>query len=241
MDLLPDDKKVTCEVCGRPIKNVFYIKDSINQNSLRTGSECIRHFAIADKQHLDSLLKNAKRLKRREEIEHIFPGIDLRIYQWSNFIENQPIIIQDALTKQYYALGDSLNSIYSSFLKQENTSDKDSEDEIRRILNESDNLIEEILRYVENHKDDVLYPKSRSFRQMEPQGVDWLKQDVYITPRTLFRIQDDEVAQKIFKKYDAFFKTNKITILNVSFKNGVDYRIKRQANIIQKAPYGVFC
>ncbi|WP_303871989.1 hypothetical protein [Acetobacterium wieringae] len=241
VDLLPDDKKVTCEVCGRPIKNVFYIKNSINQNRLRTGSECIRHFAIADKQHLDSLLKNAKRLKRREEIEHIFPGIDLRIYQWSNFIDEQPIIINDTLSKKYFELGDLLNSIYGAFLKQENNSDKDSEDEIRRILNESDELIEEILKYVKRHKDDVLYPPSRIFRQMEPQAVAWLKQDGYITPRTLFRIRDDEVAQKIFEKYDTFFKTNRITILNVSPKHGVDYRIKRQANIILTAPYGIFC
>lgn len=77
---------------------------------------------------------------------------------------------------------------------------------IRRILNESDELIEKILKYVKSHKDDVLYPPSRIFRQMEPQGVAWLKQDGYITPRTLFRIRDDEVAQKIFEKYDVFFR-----------------------------------
>jgi len=77
-------------------------------------------------QHLDNLLKNAKRLKRREEIEHIFPGIDLRIYQWSNFIDEQPIIINDTLSKKYFELGDLLSSIYGAFLRQENNSDKDS-------------------------------------------------------------------------------------------------------------------
>ncbi|MDO9491255.1 hypothetical protein [Acetobacterium sp.] len=241
VDILPDDKKVRCEVCGMPIKNVFYIKNSINQNSLRTGSECIKHFAITDKQHLDSLLKNAKRLKRREAIEHIFPGIDLRIYQWKNFIDDQPIIIKDTLSKQYYTLGETLSSIYSSYLKHENNSDKESEDQIREILSEADELISEITKYIKKHKNNVLYPPSRIFRSMEPQSVALLKQDGYITPRTLFRIRDDEVAQKIFEKYDAFFKTNKITILNVSPKNGVEYRIKRQANIILKAPYGVFC
>ncbi len=30
VDILSDDKKVRCEVCGMPIKNVFYIKNSIN-------------------------------------------------------------------------------------------------------------------------------------------------------------------------------------------------------------------
>jgi len=51
-------------------------------------------------------------LKRREAIEHIFPGIDLMIYQWKNFIDEQPIIIKESLSKKYYDLGDSLNSIY---------------------------------------------------------------------------------------------------------------------------------
>lgn len=88
VDLLPYNKKVRCEVCGMLITNVFYIKASINQNSLKTGAECIKHFAITDNQHLNSLLKNAKRLKRREGIENIFPGIDLQIYQWKNFIED---------------------------------------------------------------------------------------------------------------------------------------------------------
>jgi hypothetical protein len=241
VDILSDDKKVRCEVCGMPIKNVFYIKNSINQNSLRTGSECIKHFAITDKQHLDSLLKDAKRLKRREGIENIFPGINLRIFQWKNFIEDQPIIINDSLAKQYYALGDSLSSVYGLYLKHENSSDKESEDEIRGILNETDKLISEISKYVKKHKGDVLYPPNRIFRSMEPTSIALLKQDGYITPRTLFRIRDDEVAQKIFEKYDAFFKTNRITILNVSPKHGVDYRIKRQANIILTAPYGIFC
>ncbi|MBU4438215.1 MAG: hypothetical protein KJ779_01445 [Firmicutes bacterium] len=144
VDILSDDKKVRCEVRGMPIKNVFYIKNSINQNSLRTGSECIKHFAITDKQNLDSLLKDARRLKRREAIENIFPGINLRIFQWKNFIEDQPIIINDSLAKQYYALGDSLSSVYGLYLKHENSSDKESEDEIRGILNETDKLISEI-------------------------------------------------------------------------------------------------
>ena len=241
VELLSDNEKVRCEICGMPIKNVFFIKNSINQNTLKTGSECIKKFGIADKQHMDSLVKNAKRLKRRQEIENIFPGIDLMIYQWKNFIENQPIIIGDSLSKQYYALGESLNSIYTSYLKHENSSDKDSEDAIRGILNEADVIISEISKYVKKHKNDVLYPPSRIFRSMEPQSVALLKQDGYITPRTLFRIRDDEVAQKIFEKYDAFFRTNRITILNVSPKHGVDFRIKRQANIVLKAPYGIFC
>lgn len=241
VDLLPNDKKIRCEICGARIKNVFYIKNSINQNSLRTGSECIKQFAITDKQHMANLLKDAKRLKRREEIENIFPGINLRIFQWKNFIEDQPIIINDSLAKQYYALGDSLSSVYGLYLKHENSNDKESEDEIRGILNEADKLISEISKYVKKHKGDVLYPPNRIFRSMEPTSIALLKQDGYITPRTLFRIRDDEVAQKIFEEYDAFFRTNRITIIKVSPKNGVDYRIKRQANIILTAPYGIFC
>lgn len=81
VELLSDNEKVRCEVCGMPIKNVFYIKNSINQNTLKTGSDCIKQFGIANKQHMDTLVKNAKRLKRRQEIENIFPGIDLMIYQ----------------------------------------------------------------------------------------------------------------------------------------------------------------
>lgn len=241
VDLLPDAEKVQCEVCGTRIKNVFHIKNSINQNSLMTGSECIKHFAITDNQHINSLLKNAKQLKRREGIENIFPGIDLLIYQWKNFIEEQPIIIIKSLSNQYYELGESLNSIYKPYLKHENKSDKDSEDAIRGILDQREKIVAEIIQHVETHKDDVLYPPNRVLRQMDPQGVAKLKEEGCITPRTLFRIRDDEVAQKIFEKYDAFFKINKINILKISPKNGIDFRIKRQANIILTAPFGVFC
>ncbi|KNZ42439.1 hypothetical protein [Acetobacterium bakii] len=241
VDLFTDDKKVRCEVCGMPIKNVFYIKNSINQNSLRTGSECIKHFAITDNQHLNSLLKNAKQLKRREGIENIFPGIDLLIYQWKNFIEEQPIVIIKALSNQYYELGESLNSIYKPYLKHENKSDKDSEDAIRGILDQREKIVTEISHHVEAHKDDVLYPPNRVLRQMDPQGVAKLKEDGCITSKTLFRIRDDEVAKKVFEKYDTFFKINKINILKISPKNGIDFRINRQANIILTAPFGVFC
>lgn len=240
-----EGNKVSCELCGhRPIKNICVIENIFTKKRLKVGTECVEYFCIGKDVDLKKLSKEAKKIKLLEDLNSTFPGISTVIDNWGNLIERQVIIIKHDVKDKYISIGDRIKVLFNKY-----RDDKTNNADRIKIINEMDLLLnkgkiekENIEKYVNQTKDNLLAPKKIYFRDISEQyksnAIKMVEEDGLIMSRTLWRINNLYFSNSLVESIN--FELNKINfnIENTSVLNGKIGYLMVYKNIKK---YKLFC
>lgn len=154
------EKKLNCQLCGRPNKYIFYIHNKITDVDLHIGSDCVTKFPDItgiqqEKRRLSQVQKENKRRQRKIEFE-ILEGDDLEFLeraekQFSDFKIMLPYRIHCEMKDTLY----QLNLAKTSYIK----SGGDLEDIFKKYIllkNRFIELFKEAETYYDQFKEALL-------------------------------------------------------------------------------------
>lgn len=229
-----------CQLCGhRPIKNICVIENVYTKKRLKIGTECVKHFGISKDADIDKLIEKSKRIKRLEELDRAFPGIEREINEWELFIDKQPILVKKDVKEKYLELKKQVEEKLNSYIDP-NTSEKQQRKlikEIGQLRKNKRKEMQKIKDYVREYKDNPLAPSKQLIQKLKSKGlikvIDMLEEDGIIRHRTLFRIKDEEFSKSLVKSYNMKLKNLDCVIEKVVFKGdlGYQYIYKKKPNI----------
>jgi hypothetical protein len=208
---------IRCALCHQPNRYIFYISNKLNSNSLNVGSECVKEFGI-DLGHkgmsADKLIKEAKKLKRMSDINLQFPGISRLINSWSNKLEEQPIIIPTRFESPYFEIGSKIKMLYEGYVERK--LDEGIFEDIKRLLDESNELINAIEQYVKENISKKFVPSKNISDWLRRRGdfetIKMLKKNGRITWGTAHRIGEPQFVNSIIPDFNQSLKNINIRI-----------------------------
>lgn len=222
-----EENNVSCELCGhRPIKNICVIENAFTKKRLKVGTECVKYFGIGKDLDLNKLSKEVKRIRLLENLNSTFPGISSIIDNWWNLIDRQDMIIKYEIKKNYIKLGDKINELYNEYCD-----DKTNNANRINIINEIDLLLkdaiiekENIEKYVNQTKDNLLAPKKIYFRDISAQyknnAIKMVEEDGLIMSRTLWRINNLDFSNSLIESINSELNKINFNIENTAVLNG---------------------
>lgn len=227
-DILPNNIEIgksrdfKCEICGRSIKYIFKIKNRLNKNVLKIGSECVKHFGIGTLNDINSMVKTSREIYHFRLLNEKFPGIERKVDNWDRFIDNQIYFFSDKDIQTYYDVGRSLKSLISLYQKQGISIDKrlEIEDKISCLLNKGDDERDKIIKIVESYLNDMFAPKKEyikdvlAFKREELREI--FSKYGRVTKSAAWRINSKEFTKQVVLKIDKLlrlmnFKPERIT------------------------------
>ena len=213
---------IKCALCHQPNRYIFYICNKLNGNSLNVGSECVKEFGIdlgRKGMSANKLIKEAKKIKHMNDINQEFPGISRLINGWSNKLDEQPIIVPTRFESLYLKIGSKIESLYESYINR-NQDERIFED-IKRLLDESNELIRTIEKYVQKNKSKKFVPSRNISAWLRRKGdfdtIKMLKDIGEITWRTAHRIFEPQFVNSIIPEFNQSLKKIKIHIESADF------------------------
>ena len=241
VEVLDEHKTIKCQLCNHNIMNLCYIKNKFNNNSLKVGTECVRHFEIKEDVDLDKILQERKYIKRLEKLNFKVPNIETIANQWDLIIEQQPIYIKKSIKSNYLNIGNKIKELYREYTYKKNiTLSRETEiiQTINKLIELSQKEKQAILEYVNDNKHNILVPTKEIIinlkKENNSQGLKWIEEDGEIKNRTLFRIKDIEYIKKLIPYFSKALSKSGIMIKYVeTYKNklGYTFTVKRNPNI----------
>lgn len=224
--------KMKCQLCGQKIKNICIIKNNFNEKRLKVGTECVKEFGILSDFNFEKQLEEKKRIKRLENLNSIFPGIERELNEWNLFIDSQEILISNEIKSRYLELETCAKDIFNEYLDKNTLQKnrpkliKDMED----ILRNKGHQMDKIKQYTLINKDNPLIPSRELISRLKTVGqwdvIGLLQEDGIIRHRTLFRIRDKEFSKTLINPYNKKMKKFDCTIDGVTeYKNRLGYEI----------------
>ncbi|EQB3122358.1 hypothetical protein ACYIU8_002205, partial [Clostridium botulinum] len=221
-----------------------------NDNSLKVGTECVKHFEFKENISLDKILQEQKIIKRLEKLNLQVPNIERTINQWNLIIEQQPIYIKESVRAKYLRIGEQIKEFYNEYVNKKNITIY-RETEIIHKINELLKLSKEerqvIINYVNNNKNNKLIPTKKIIRYLQntndTQGLNWIEKDGEIKSRTLFRIKDKEYAKQLIPNFNSVLGKAGIMIKDIENYNnklGYNVSIKQNPNLKLFCEYSEF-
>lgn len=244
-EILDDKNKINCELCNHPIKKVCYIKNNFNGNILKVGSECVKHFEFKNFQSVESMIQERAYIKRLEKLDNQIPNIERVIEQWNLIIQKQPIYIPLNRKSTYLSILDEVKELYNDYIKKKsitNTREYEIIERLKTLLISCEKEKGNILRYVDENENNKLAVNKEYIdllkRIKDNQGLKWIDEDEKITSRTLFRLNNKELAKKIIDDFNVVLKTHGIKIISaVEHNNKLGYNI----SILRNPNVKLFC
>lgn len=210
IDILEDKHKIRCQLCNHKIKNVCYIINRMNGKRLKVGTECVKHFGIDKSVSIQKLLEERMRIKRLEDLDKEFPGIESKIDQWLSIVDNQPIFIKNDIKYKYIKLGEKASQLLQYYCEKNLSipEKRNISEKFHNIFIQRNKEINKIKAYVEKNKNNKLIPSKQIIdslrRRNQLQALKWLEEDGMIKGRTMFRITDEKFIKSLiidFNKY----------------------------------------
>lgn len=214
---------INCQLCGRPNKYVFYIRNRITECDLHIGSDCVKHFPNIigirqQKKRLSQLQKEQSQQKRKiefeicegeevgfiEDAERKFKDFPI-LLNYKLYNEIKDTIKQLNLSKtSYIKSGGNLEDIYSSYC----------------VLKEKfSDLYEQANKHYNNIKDNPLVcDKETSEWLLKNNSLIWekvSKNNGIFSVDTLMKVYDERYIGKMYKQIMACLKDNDLKILQI--------------------------
>ena len=176
--------------------------NKLNGNRMNVGRDCMGHFDDAIKfagKSIHQLIKDASRMRRLSELEHVYPGISRLVDKWFAEFNQLPLLIPDALEQPFRELGREARDLVDGYVSPDRAIAPDQDDLDTAIIEALGPLLERrsmMLRsmeeYVQDNQGKRFAVPARIVRWLERQRdggqhtIRWLKEDGAITARTIF-------------------------------------------------------
>ena len=197
-----------CQICNHPIKNLYYIKNKINEKYMVVGSICVNYFGILDKSELDKLLKERAIIKRREEINKSINNIEKSFQELELFIEKSPIIIKNKIIKQFMFLKNEAFNLHKKYIESnlENHEKNEIINKIKEILSQIKVEENNISEYIDKNKDNKFVATRNIFRSIDSNDKfrNDLEEDGFISDKNIFRIRDTKFIKSIIDDFNNY-------------------------------------
>lgn len=230
--LLEKGEEKRCDICGTKIIKVCTIRNEKNGKKLNIGTECNKRFKFFDDKGVEQYLKKQQEIRKINKINIKIPNLVKIMSEWKRFLDNEELYIIEKVSGEYLEIGEKIKYLYREYTKN-NVSQK-REDliiiEINELIQKGSVLKEDIKKYIDVNKNNLLYPTKRmveslKYTNCKEIGVEWLEQDEIIKLRTLYRFRDINFANKvvyIFNKelntYGAkIIETNRVSKVNLGY------------------------
>jgi hypothetical protein len=199
-DVLPEDERIPCQLCGTPNRYIFYIMNTRNGNELNVGRECVRRFGFEFIGSIRQLEKEAIRLRNLEALTSRFSNIRPIVERWNSVLDEQEILLPFHIENPYIELGERAKVIYEEAL--EKGVSQELKDELHQIMLERELLVSGMRAYVKENKLRKFAPTRDIVRWIErnPEGqttLIMLKEDGFIKWRTAHRIHHRGFARSL--------------------------------------------
>lgn len=231
-----------CQLCGTKIKYKCSIRNSITQDIMEVGSECVTHFGIKNwrelKKDINDIQETMRKSKRLEKLSYEIPHIEHKINTWNNFINNQPKFINKYVRNKYISMGKSISEIYNKYIKSSNNIEKDNVmvSEIKKILEQSEIEKEKINDYIIKNKNNDKIPDRLVIdycKKFDSVALKDIEANNGFSIESLLRIHDKDFVKGLIPKFNKVFKIYGIEIENINnYKHmGYDFIIQKQPNV----------
>lgn len=250
IEILDDKEKIKCQLCNHDIKNVCHIKNKFNGNSLKVGTECVKHFEFKEDKSLSEILQEMKFIKRLEKLNLKIPNIEKIVNQWGLIIEQQPIYIKESVKANYLKIGEQIKELYNEYKNKKNIPlyrEVEIINAIKQLLKSTEKEKQAILDYVNKNKNNKLIPTKDIIIYLKSindvQGLKWLEEDGEIKSRTLFRIKDKEYAKELIPSFNSILSREGIEIKDIETPNnklGYSVLINQNPNVKLFCDYSEF-
>lgn len=171
------NKKIKCGLCNTPNKYLYYIRNRLNNNVLNVGSSCITKFPnidgyIEQRQQLAHILKNQKKVSRKNEFHRYYPHVEDIILRCEEFENELQIAIPYNLHENLKNTIIRIRKIYTMYIESGKTPFKTTLnpfDLFQINLNHFSKIQKEINCYIEDNINNPYICKKRE--------VIWLKKN----------------------------------------------------------------
>lgn len=221
------EEKLACALCGqKDTKKKYYIKNKISGKMLNVGSTCIDNF----KDIRDVNGKTAKEINKEWEIQQRkkalndkYNGIIEKIDNWNKKIDEIPTIINGHLEDEYDKLYSQVQDLYSKFIKNRKI-DFTIAKKINDLVCKGESILEQIYSNIDDKKNNEWYItkeiKEWCYKDKESNKIviDFLRKDGVIKWRSICRIYEKNLVNKILEKFKIIFDNSNISIVGFNEK-----------------------
>lgn len=206
-----------CTLCNTKIRYECYIKNSFSSEEVIVGSECVKSFGfiVQGNKTITELVRDAKRLRRRQILDGEFDGMHERLVDLNRHLSSYPVLIPERLEQPYTKTGEQLRRLYNAYLDGE-VKEGEAIPQLRSHWEELRKEITDIGSYVESVQSHPFAPTRRIVKVLTDSGdiiaINMLKQDELIRPRTLHRINESKFIQSLIPLWNDILVDINITL-----------------------------
>lgn len=196
------DNKV-CYICNHALKFVCTIHNKITGEKIDIGRDCNKHFGIYEDKDIEDILRQQKKLIKRDRLDKKFPGLMNIIKNWKDIDIYEELYIFYSIKERYLYIGEKIAALNKEYLENNITMTREDEilKEIEMLLIESENEKEKINKFIKENKGSMLFPTKKMVNSLKANGdytgVEYLEDDGIITTRTLYRFRDEEFCKRL--------------------------------------------
>ncbi|MDR6726055.1 mRNA-degrading endonuclease HigB of HigAB toxin-antitoxin module [Paenibacillus amylolyticus] len=221
------DKRRPCSLCGTPNKYIYYIENRMNGIKLNVGRDCVEEFVdiklISEGMSRNKLIKRAQELRRMNEINEKFPGIQNEIDAWLLKVEKYPIVIPNYIKDPYNHKVRTISGIYNDYLKGKGKKDEIVFSQIEEFIQKEHIFIEQFEDYINKNSDNPFIATRKMIRWLEdrkePEIIDFLNDAGKITLVSVSRVWEKEYFEKQYNQITILFSTLGLNVLRFDDDN----------------------
>ncbi|QDY18248.1 hypothetical protein [Clostridium botulinum] len=207
--LILDKREIKCEICSAKLKNICFIKNKYNDNEMKIGFNCYKHFSINGQKDMKQLLEESIKLKKIEKFNYEIPGLEDKLNNWDNFIEKEKIYVFRNIKDMYICIRNDIRKLYNEYITNKtNTNKRECEiiAKIKKLLVQAQHEKEKIIDYINDNRENYLIPTKEMINELKTKEnlmyLKWIEEDKIITFRTLYRFNNFNFSQKLIPYFN---------------------------------------
>lgn len=213
------NKRRPCALCGTPNKYIYYIENRLNGNKLNVGRDCVEEFvdikSISEGISRNKLLKRAQEIRRMNDINDRFPGIQNKMDAWLVTVEKYPIVIPNSIKDPYNQKVKTITGVYNDYLK--GLKDDIVFAQIEEFIQSEYQFIKLFEDYIDRNSDNPLIATRKMIRWLEDRKdseiIELLNDTGEITRVSVPRVWEKEYFDKQHKQITVLFNTLGLNVL----------------------------
>lgn len=219
------NKRRPCALCGTPNKYIYYIENKLNGNKLNVGRDCVEEFVdikvISEGISRNKLIKKAQEIRRMNDINDKFPGIQNKMDTLLATVENYPIVIPNSIKDPYIQKVKMITEVYNDYLK--GLKDEIVFSQIEDFIQSEHVFIKQFEDYVEKNSNNPFIATRKMIRWLEhrkdPEIIELLNETGEITRGSVARVWEKEYFEKQHNQITVLFSTLELNVLKFDEDN----------------------